>query len=447
MQMKHVACGLAFLSACAVVLLSLSQRSSISSLLQTSRHVRVHLGPGNPLMKNIVIDKVYFPPGSHDSGLASVHGVVNGEYVQGNLRIKRIAHYHPRDGSWSGVEQSRVASYNPSAVQQIVSNSIQHAMLNLLEPAEEQENPSLPRSYEAPETIVSRDITKAAMNAVEEVLQPKETSLRSHPSKLHSLNSPEKSSVSNEKRRRRGGTGTVGGCSCKGSFEYEGEVFHSCTRRGRDRAWCYTHDGCGHTEAEGSWDYCEDPMVRTVKGCECDFPFLYKGRVHRQCVAVPGSKGTSWCKTRGECGQAGYIQTSGDRARWDHCELPPPAVAVALRDEMLTEGRADSRRARTCGASFSDASKHSNPFHFSAECARGEICGFMCSDPNFCPNCAGNNCRCATPRQVGEHCGDSSNRPPSYSSYTCKSGRCVFNCTTLGSECSTCNNGNCVCAA
>lgn len=82
MQMKHVACGLAFLSACAVVLLSLSQRSSISSQLQTPRHVRVHLGPANPLMKNIVIDKVYFPPGSHDSGLASVHGVVNGEYVQ-----------------------------------------------------------------------------------------------------------------------------------------------------------------------------------------------------------------------------------------------------------------------------------------------------------------------------------------------------------------------------
>eukprot|EP00960_Hanusia_phi_P011365 331768-Hanusia_phi.AAC.13 len=448
MLSKHLVVGAGLLGSLylCLVLISPNRHSNLTSrLLQKPDHGQVTLSAGSPLMKNIVIDKVYFPPGSHDAGIASVHGVVNGEYVQGNLRIKRIAHYHPRDGSWSGVQQTRMTSYNPSAVQQLVSNSIQHAMLNLLEPAEEQEAPTLPRSYEAPETIVSRDITKAAMTAVEEVLQPKDTSLRSSPSKLSSLRSR---SVGNERRRsERKGINTVGGCSCKASFVYQGELFNSCTRRGRDRAWCYTQDECGHGEEQGSWDYCEDPIVRTVKGCQCDFPFEYKGRVHRQCVAVPGREGSSWCKTRGECGQGGYIQTSGERVRWDHCELPPPAVAVGLRNEMLVEGRAGRSRGRTCGTSFSDVSKHSNPFHFSAECARGEVCGFQCSDAYYCPNCAGDNCRCSTPRRAGEVCGDFSNRPPSYSSYTCLSGRCVFNCTSLDKDCSTCNDGNCICAA
>jgi hypothetical protein len=52
----------------------------------------------DPQLKHLVIDKVYFPKNREDAGVASVHGWIEGKFVEGNLRLQRTAKYNAKDG-------------------------------------------------------------------------------------------------------------------------------------------------------------------------------------------------------------------------------------------------------------------------------------------------------------------------------------------------------------
>jgi hypothetical protein len=49
----------------------------------------------------------------------------------------------------------------------------------------------------------------------------------------------------------------------------------NCTRESKNRSWCPTVDECGEEGAGGRWDWCEYPLITTVKGCHCKFPFRF----------------------------------------------------------------------------------------------------------------------------------------------------------------------------
>ena len=55
--------------------------------------------PLSPLTLNIL-------QGRSDVGVAKVHGFINGQYVAGDVRLRRIAHYHPDTGQWTGVKSN-----------------------------------------------------------------------------------------------------------------------------------------------------------------------------------------------------------------------------------------------------------------------------------------------------------------------------------------------------
>jgi len=51
---------------------------------------------------NQLLTLPWFAQGRSDNGIAKVHGIIDGQYVAGDVRIKRIAKYHPRTGVWTG---------------------------------------------------------------------------------------------------------------------------------------------------------------------------------------------------------------------------------------------------------------------------------------------------------------------------------------------------------
>lgn len=48
-----------------------------------------------------------------------MHGIIDGQYVAGDVRIKRIAKYHPRTGIWTG----RLSADEPLRHQEINKDS------------------------------------------------------------------------------------------------------------------------------------------------------------------------------------------------------------------------------------------------------------------------------------------------------------------------------------
>lgn len=190
-----------------------------------------------------------------------------------------------------------------------------------------------------------------------------------------------------------------------------------------------------------------------LRRCQCDLPFDYRGERQHACVdssrtflwgpKAPLRSGKPrgiWCKTKGDCG-AGVF--NGD-FKWDRCDLPPTRAETDMFVQSLRPG--EPAATGTCGATVGDFDAHKNPVHFSSEC-QGGACAWWCSDPFYCPSCAGGNCRCRARLARGAKCGLRSNRPPQYSSYLCESGRCVFDRDDDDrAEVPTCNDGNCQCA-
>lgn len=222
-----------------------------------------------PRMKHLIIDKVFFPKNREDAGVASVHGWVNGQYVQGNLEVQRTAKYNAVEGSWSGVPNPppRLAGYKP-AVEAAVSRSILAAMRSLLSPKKPAKK--LTAMGADPQTALTNEIARETHQAVDEVLAA--TAADSAVSKLKAQRARSMlKSVKNRLRARPDSVvKTLMGCSCRHTYVFEGKVHHGCTRRGGERAWCYTVGDCGFHEGNGksqiSWDHCELPLITTVKG-------------------------------------------------------------------------------------------------------------------------------------------------------------------------------------
>jgi hypothetical protein len=123
--------------------------------------------------------------------------------------------------------------------------------------------------------------------------------------------------ASKAKEECASGVFSVKGCCCEFPVDFRGETFEECIEIGHTTAWCYTDPswsaecgeapdsvavrghsrdlslftpsslGQGHTrhDVEGGatrwWDHCEPPVVETHMGCQCQFPFEYKGSTHR----------------------------------------------------------------------------------------------------------------------------------------------------------------------
>ena len=438
-------------------------------------------------LKHIVIDKVYFPKDREDAGIAAVHGWINGNFVQGDLQLQRTAKYNAADGSWLGVPNRppRLSTYK-SAAEGVVAHSIRAAMQSLSTHKQQVPPTSLVKLNSLgrdPETALTIDIAKAAHQAVEEVLNAESAhetvaKLKARRARVFQLKRVRRRLPSRQLRARWRRPGpkskTLRGCTC----------LAPCSRRGGQRAWCFTAGSCGFqarragssANAAGQfWDHCEPELVRTVKGCECDFPFEFQGSRMHACIdssrtflwgaeAPPhsGQPRGIWCKTKGDCGAGEFTPAKGLRSvKWDHCDLPPThadtaqTVASAARLSSLATPagggvarplQGQQGQGRACGATIGDARAHAKPMYFSRECGSGGVCAYACSDPAYCPGCAGGNCKCeAGLLKAGARCGLRSNRPPAYSSYQCRSGQCVFACDGMGAQCSQCNAGNCIC--
>lgn len=186
-----------------------------------------------------LLDSAFPVQGRSDDGLAKVHGKINGQFVEGDLRLRRIAHYHPQTGEWTGAAQA--ASQTPletSAVSQVVADAVAEALGGISRKGYE----DVPEEYRDPSDNSVQEITRATARAL--ALQA-DTSSQQLRAMLPTVK-------------------TLGGCDCAAP----------CTRDGRDRAWCVTAAPCGRREGNlPIWDYCERSLISTVKGCRCQFPF------------------------------------------------------------------------------------------------------------------------------------------------------------------------------
>ena len=123
--------------------------------------------------------------------------------------------------------------------------------------------------------------------------------------------------ASKAKEECASGVFSVKGCCCEFPVDFRGETFEECIEIGHTTAWCYTDPswsaecgeapdsvavrghsrdlslftpsslGQGHARhdvevgATRWWDHCKPPIVETHMGCQCQFPFEYKGSTHR----------------------------------------------------------------------------------------------------------------------------------------------------------------------
>mmetsp|Transcript_22972 Transcript_22972/g.46387 ORF Transcript_22972/g.46387 Transcript_22972/m.46387 type:complete len:493 (-) Transcript_22972:257-1735(-) len=470
--------GLACLAACTYLFVAVwpagrqPQLYSLLQMVQTALPAS-HL---SGLMKNIVIDRVYFPKGRQDSGIAKVHGVVNGKYVEGNLRIQRTASYNPKEGAWTGVSSMPISARHPvynKAVEKVVAQSIASAMKDVAK-GKEKPPPKLPDTFLDPESAMAQEIARETSHAIREVFQGEESqggqklktpaAPQLHQRVVNKVKAMRYARIKQQivKSEPPPTRGTLSGCTCKRSFSYKGRTYNSCTRTDSDRAWCSTEgDECGYRSAASStrahtsslWDFCEAPLVQTVKGCECDFPFVFNKKVYHSCLdasrtflygkeAQPGHgpRGV-WCRTRGHCGEGEFEVVQGVRAFWDRCDVPPPQATAAALAMVAGPGGEGAM----CGATAGDFHEHRRAFEFSGECGAGSVCAWQCASAAYCPSCAGGNCRCTSKKTGGEVCGSGSNRPPEYSHYECASGQCLFACGDASESCNDCNGGKCRC--
>jgi hypothetical protein len=134
--------------------------------------------------------------------------------------------------------------------------------------------------------------------------------------------------------------------------------------------WCPVEgDTCGVPGPQGRWDKCigqpagylEPAPRETVKGCQCQLPFLYRPEafgakgcdeqckrrtmVYTDCTDIDqrggaGLPAPAWCATVGECGTprpAGSLTADG-WTHWDVCKPPAAApAAVAVSDVVRTQ--------------------------------------------------------------------------------------------------------------
>jgi len=400
--------------------------------------------------------------------------------VQGNLRLKRIANYDAKDGTWTGAEptppEGAAPSYN-SAVEKAVAASIEAAMKPFVtgqKPPAEPFHADLPAGWYDPTEENIRAITRDTIGVLQATLQNQSAAAEAR-------GAADADADAGALRVARGGqqlakrrqVRTEGGCTCSLPFSYGGKAHGSCTRRDSHRAWCYTEGRCGRPSEAGdghggagarTWDYCTPAPVVTVKGCECDLPFEFAGVRMARCVdaartflwgaepaAGKGPRGL-WCKTKGDCGEGTFRDARGAEAQWDHCEAPPPRSALVStslpRAPRAARARAGPRGRGAevgafCGATVADVERHRRAFQFSGACAAGSVCAYRCLDSRYCPSCAGGNCQCVPLKPKGAACGEGSNRPPAYADYQCASGRCLW---ARDGRDVTCNGGSCRCA-
>jgi len=270
----------------------------------------------------------------------------------------------------------------------------------------------------------------------------------------------------------------VKGCCCQFPVEIEGEQVDECVDVGHTTPWCYTDPSVspacgeepesvsvfGHTRvnytiftpaslgkgnkdhrvepgASRWWDHCTAPTVETHMGCQCKFPFVYKGKEHNICIWDDND--TPWCPTTDEsCGAGLYKEKGGDGSvhRWDQCVgLDYEKTTVRPRQRYHPPPKfVPLESGRYCG----DENSHwISPWHFKYMC-KSEVCNYRCKSPLYCPTCGDDNCQCIEPQPAGKPCGDGTNRPPWFSHAECLSGKCEYDCLV----CSNCNGGNCKCA-
>ena len=99
------------------------------------RHLPVTAPIGPSMIANILSGDqslpLFFPDtnasilqGRSDVGIAKVHGYIHGEFVTGDVRLRRIAHYHPDTGQWTGVKQTPPPPPKLSTVSQVRSRIV-----------------------------------------------------------------------------------------------------------------------------------------------------------------------------------------------------------------------------------------------------------------------------------------------------------------------------------
>ena len=435
---------------------------------------------------NQLLTLPWFAQGRSDNGIAKVHGIIDGQYVAGDVRIKRIAKYHPRTGVWTG--RGPVADSSPHCKSwcdllrlpgpptvppnntlptlrssgassrekldrvptRAVSHAVARALADALDPRGVGSGGVDPEENLDPQLALQRSITREIADALVDAAPPKgEHAAAEGAQKLLSAAAARTSAEGKA-------TATVGGCSCKSA----------CDRKGKDRSWCETVDGCG--KGGRGWDYCEHEMITTVKGCKCKFPFEYRGEQHTSCLDSSrtflwgpepargkGPRGL-WCVTEGQDCGVGDLVAGSQVVKWDRCELPVPSDVGAVEARAaagdqprvnVVQGagsRAGSENG-LCGATVGDERrKDLRPWSYDGECAVGQVCNYRCSK-GFCETCAGGDCKCLSKGRKGAQCGEATGRPPAYSGRECESGVCAFGCSGSDEACSVCDGGNCVC--
>jgi hypothetical protein len=418
--------------------------------------------------------------GRSDNGIAKVHGIIDGQYVAGDVRIKRIAKYHPRTGVWTGrgpvaefpstdagpptIPPDNTATFLPprssgaSSQENLdrvptraVSHAVARALADALDPRGVGSGAVDPEENLDPQLALQRSITREIADSLVDAAPPRgELAAAKGGQKLLSAAAARTSAKGKATKT------TVGGCACKSA----------CDRKGKDRSWCKTVDGCG--KGGRGWDYCEHEMITTVKGCKCKFPFEYRGEQHTSCLDSSrtflwgpqpargkGPRGV-WCVTEGQDCGVGDLVAGSQVVKWDRCELPVPSDVGAVEaraahgDQLRANvvrgagSRAGSENG-LCGATVGDERrKDLRPWSYDGECPLGQVCNYRCSK-GFCETCAGGDCICLSKGRKGAQCGEATGRPPAYSGRECESGVCAFGCSGSDEACSVCDGGNCVC--
>lgn len=120
---------------------------------------------------------------------------------------------------------------------------------------------------------------------------------------------------------------------CVFPFVFRGVEYTSCTtdHDPNGQAWCSTRtDPNTNKHISGFWGVCDkqtcEPVcaMKTERGDNCVFPFVYKNVVHAVCTTVDDPLNKPWCSTQVEPRTNQHVS-----GRWGHCVLDCPDVTVA----------------------------------------------------------------------------------------------------------------------
>ena len=118
---------------------------------------------------------------------------------------------------------------------------------------------------------------------------------------------------------------TIEGKYCIFPFRYKGKKYYDCTTDDSEngKAWCATTIDSKGKVVPGKWGDCRNDGCKTIQNKNCIIPFNYKGKQYFKCTTDDSENGKAWCATK--------VNSEGNVifGNWGDCQNGCPIGSIA----------------------------------------------------------------------------------------------------------------------